>query len=104
MVVKLTTETFSEQIKQGVSLVDFGAPWCAPCRILDPIIQELSDEFGSSATIAKVNVDDQPELASQFNVMGLPTVILFKDGTPVDSLRGLQSKEVLKSTLLAHLS
>ncbi|MGD8191347.1 thioredoxin [Brevibacillus ginsengisoli] len=103
MVLKLTKETFSEQIKQGVALVDFGAPWCAPCRMLDPIINELAVEFESSATIAKVNVDDQPELASRFSVMGLPTVILFKDGTPVDALRGLQSKDVLKSSLLSQL-
>jgi len=86
-------------VEQGVSLVDFWAPWCGPCRMQEPIIEELAREIGDRATIAKLNVDDEPELASRYGVMSIPTLILFKDGQPVDKLVGLQSKDTLKARL-----
>lgn len=68
-----------------------------------PIVEELSEELKGTATIAKVNVDEEPELASQFGVMSIPTLILFKDGQPVDKLVGLQSKESLKTKIQNQL-
>jgi len=99
MATTLTKENFQKTVEQGVSLVDFWAPWCGPCRMQEPIIEELAREIGDRATIAKLNVDDEPELASRYGVMSIPTLILFKDGQPVDKLVGLQSKDTLKARL-----
>jgi thioredoxin 1 len=103
MTMAVTKDNFNETIKQGVSLVDFWAPWCGPCKMQLPIVEELSEELKGQATIAKVNVDEEPELASQFGVMSIPTLIVFKDGQPVDKLVGLQSKESLKSKIQSRL-
>ncbi|MFC5470324.1 thioredoxin [Cohnella suwonensis] len=103
MAVAITKENFTENVAQGVSLLDFWAPWCGPCKMQLPIVEELSDELKGTATIAKVNVDEEPELASQFGVMSIPTLILFKDGQPVDKLVGLQSKAALQAKIQSHL-
>ncbi|RKP47333.1 thioredoxin [Cohnella endophytica] len=103
MAVAITKDNFTENVAQGVSLLDFWAPWCGPCKMQLPIVEELSEELKGTATIAKVNVDEEPELASQFGVMSIPTLILFKDGQPVDKLVGLQSKESLKAKIQNHL-
>lgn len=103
MAVAITKDNFTENVAQGVSLLDFWAPWCGPCKMQLPIVEELSSELHGKATIAKVNVDEEPELASQFGVMSIPTLILFKDGQPVDKLVGLQSKERLKTKIASYL-
>jgi thioredoxin 1 len=103
MAVVVTKDNFTENVAQGVSLLDFWAPWCGPCKMQLPIVEELSEELKGKATIAKVNVDEEPELASQFGVMSIPTLILFKDGQPVDKLVGLQSKESLKTKIQNQL-
>jgi thioredoxin 1 len=103
MSVVVTKDNFTENVAQGVSLLDFWAPWCGPCKMQSPIVDELHEELKGQATIAKVNVDEQPELASQFGVMSIPTLILFKDGQPVDKLVGLQSKEALKTKIQNHM-
>ncbi|OXM14198.1 thioredoxin [Paenibacillus herberti] len=103
MAVVLTKENFNENVQSGVSLVDFWAPWCGPCKMQLPIVEELSAELEGTATIAKINVDEQPELASQFGVMSIPTLILFKDGQPVDKMVGLQSKDALKNKIQAQM-
>jgi len=99
MAVAVTKGNFNETVAQGVSLLDFWAPWCGPCKMQLPIVEELAEELKGQATIAKVNVDEEPELASQFGVMSIPTLILFKDGQPVDKLVGLQSKAALQSKI-----
>ncbi|WP_123042335.1 thioredoxin [Cohnella candidum] len=99
MAVAITKDNFNETVAQGVSLLDFWAPWCGPCKMQLPIVEELAEELKGQATIAKVNVDEEPELASQFGVMSIPTLILFKDGQPVDKLVGLQSKAALQSKI-----
>ncbi|XID91179.1 thioredoxin [Paenibacillaceae bacterium WGS1546] len=101
--VAITKENFNESVAQGVSLLDFWAPWCGPCKIQLPIVEELSEELKGTATIAKVNVDEEPELASQFGVMSIPTLIVFKNGQPVDKLVGLQSKDALKAKIQGQL-
>lgn len=103
MAVTLTKENFTQSIESGVSLVDFWAPWCGPCKMQLPIVEELATELEGQATIGKINVDEQPELASQFGVMSIPTLILFKDGQPVDKLVGLQSKDSLKTRISNNL-
>lgn len=103
MAVVVTKDNFTENVAQGVSLLDFWAPWCGPCKMQLPIVEELSEELKGQATIAKVNVDEQPELASQFGVMSIPTLILFKDGQPVDKLVGLQSKDSLRAKIQNQL-
>jgi thioredoxin 1 len=96
----LTKQSFQNEIQSGVTLVDFWAPWCGPCKIQLPIVEELADEMKGQATLAKVNVDDEPELASQFGVRSIPTLLLFKDGQLVDTMVGINPKNVLKDKIL----
>src|SRR6478752_9047129 len=103
MAVAVTKENFKDTVSQGVSLLDFWAPWCGPCKMQLPIVEELSEELKGTATIAKVNVDEERELASKFGVMSIPTLILFKDGQPVDKMVGVQSKDALKAKISNQL-
>ncbi|THF84091.1 thioredoxin [Cohnella fermenti] len=103
MAVVVTKDNFNSTVSEGVSLLDFWAPWCGPCKMQLPIVEELSNELKGSATIGKINVDEEPELASQFGVMSIPTLILFKNGQPVDKLVGLQSKDSLKTKIQNQL-
>ncbi|WP_136605622.1 thioredoxin [Paenibacillus dokdonensis] len=96
----LTKATFQNHIEKGVTLIDFWAPWCGPCKIQLPIVHELADELKGQATIATVNVDEQTQLASQFGVRSIPTLLLFKDGKLVDQMVGVNRKEVLKGKIL----
>ena len=90
----------SEVIKSDVPvLVDFWAPWCGPCKMIGPIIEELSGEFDGKAKIGKVNVDDNQELAGSFGIRGIPTVMLFKGGEVVNQFVGLKPKEDLVAAL-----
>jgi len=84
-------------------LVDFWAPWCGPCKAIAPILEELATDFSGKVRIGKVNVDDHNELAAQFNVRAIPTMLLFKDGALVETLVGMQSKDALKAKLNAKL-
>ena len=90
----------SEVIKSDVPvLVDFWAPWCGPCKMIGPIIEELAGEFDGKAKIGKVNVDDNQELAGSFGIRGIPTVMLFKGGEVVNQFVGLKPKEDLVAAL-----
>ena len=81
-VITLTKENFaSEALQSSVPvLVDFWAPWCGPCRMVSPIVDQIAEESDGSFKVGKVNVDEQPELASQFGVMSIPTLLVFRDG------------------------
>jgi len=102
-IVNVTDQSFNAEIEgQGTVLVDFWAPWCGPCKMIAPILDELATEMGDSVKIAKLNVDENPETASRFGVMSIPTLIFFKDGQPVDKVVGLNSKENLKNIISKH--
>jgi len=100
-ILQLDNETFDATIKQGVVLVDFWAPWCGPCLMQTPILEEVAVRVGGKAIIAKVNVDEWPELARQFGIQGIPTLLLFKDGKLVNEFVGTQSGRVLMSAIEA---
>ena len=85
-------------------LVDFWAPWCGPCHVLTPTIEELAVEFDGQATVGKVNVDDNPHLAAQYGIRSIPTVLLFTEGQVVDQTVGVVSKQVLAEKLRALVS
>ncbi|BBM44306.1 thioredoxin [Leptotrichia trevisanii] len=95
MALSLNKDNFEKSIANGVALVDFWAEWCGPCKMQLPIIEEFSGEMEGKATVGKVNVDEQLELAQSFGIQSIPTLILFKDGKPVKKLVGLHSKEAL---------
>jgi thioredoxin 1 len=91
------TDTFQTHVAQAALpvLVDFSAPWCAPCKRLEPILEQLSREWEGKAAFVKVNVDDSPELAMKYHVMSVPTVIMFREGKETARLVGLQTREKL---------
>ncbi len=104
MAKALNFENFDEAVKSGVSLVDFWAEWCGPCQQVLPIIEELSSEFEGKATIAKVNVDEAPELAARFRVMSIPTILIFKDGELAEApMIWVKSKEELTEAINKYL-
>nr|WP_314881724.1 thioredoxin [uncultured Campylobacter sp.] len=96
--IELTSENF-DVIKEGVALVDFWAPWCGPCRMIAPIIEELANDYEGKAKICKVNTDEAQDLAVQFGVRSIPTILFFKDGELKAQLIGAQSKQIITDKL-----
>jgi thioredoxin 1 len=103
-ITHVTDANFSQEVEQGGTvLVDFWAPWCGPCKMIAPVLEELDKEIGSKMKIAKLNVDDNPETASRFGVMSIPTLLVVKEGNVVDKLVGFQPKDALLGSLNKHL-
>ena len=96
--IELTSENF-DVIKAGVALVDFWAPWCGPCRMIAPIIEELANDYEGKAKICKVNTDEAQDLAVRFGVRSIPTILFFKDGELKAQLIGAQSKQIIADKL-----
>ena len=100
-------ENFSQEVieasKTKPVLVDFFASWCGPCKMQAPIIDEVAEELGDKAAIGKLNTEEAAETAGRFNVMSIPTLILFKDGEPKEILMGMQSKEALIELIEKYL-
>lgn len=105
MTVELTDKNFKTEVldDSGVVLVDFWAPWCGPCRMVGPIIDELASEYQGKAKIGKLNVDDNPATASKYGIMSIPTMLIFKNGEVVDQMVGVASKAQLVDKLDEHL-
>ncbi|MCL2842232.1 MAG: thioredoxin [Oscillospiraceae bacterium] len=99
MAINLTTEQFEATIGTGVSLVDFWADWCGPCKMLGPVIEELAAKYEGKVKVCKVNVDNEEDLAIRFGVMTIPTVILFKDGEELDKRIGVHPMEEFETLL-----
>ncbi len=95
MVKELNSGEFENKIKKGITLVDFWAPWCGPCKVQGGILEEVSQSLGSQADVAKVNVDEIKNIAAKYNVQGIPTLILFQDGSEIKRFIGLQKKDTL---------
>ena len=105
MVTEITKSNFENITKESKpTLVDFWAPWCGPCRMQGPVVEELSQNIGDQANIGKCNVDEERDLASRYNIMSIPTLIIFKDGQEVNRLIGNQSKARLMKELTPHIS
>jgi len=101
--IELTKENFDEVVSNGVSLVDFWAPWCGPCRMIAPVIDELAEDYEGKANICKVNTDEQQEIAVKFGIRSIPTILFFKDGEIVDQMVGAAGKNVFTEKLDALL-
>jgi thioredoxin 1 len=105
-VVEVTSSGWeSEVIKaQGLVMVDFWAAWCAPCRIISPTVEELSKEYAGKMKFFKLNTDESPDIASKYNIMGIPTLMFFKDGNKIDAIVGAIPKQQLKAKIDSLLS
>jgi thioredoxin 1 len=98
-----TAQEFENSIKNGVSLIDFNAPWCGPCRAQEPIITQLQEDFSGRATIAEMNVDENQETAAKLGIQSIPTMAVFKDGVEVKRFVGLQSAQALTKAIEENL-
>lgn len=105
MATVFTDKTFDDQVTNGsgVAFVDFFAPWCGPCQMIAPVIDEVAKEFEGKAVVGKVDVDQTPDVANKFGVMSIPTLIVFKDGKEVDKMVGAVSKDQIVAAINKHL-
>ncbi len=100
----ITDDNFKEIIREGVTVVDFWATWCGPCRRQSPIVEEIANDLGAQVTIGKLNVDHNKKISSEYYVRTIPTIIIFKDGVVMERLVGLQAKEHLLATIKTYLN
>jgi thioredoxin len=100
----LTDSTFSEEVsRHPLMVVDFWAPWCGPCRMVGPVIEQLSGEYAGRVAFGKLNVDENPQVAGAFGIQSIPTILVFKDGQPVDGLLGAVPKSYIERKLEPYL-
>ncbi|MCJ7824277.1 MAG: thioredoxin [Anaerolineales bacterium] len=105
-IVELSEATFETEVVEtgGIVLVDFGAEWCHPCKQLDPIVEELAEEWRESVKVGKVDIDANVDIAMKYGVMGVPTLILFKEGIPVERMTGFVPKRRILDKFSPHIS
>ncbi|MEJ2437415.1 MAG: thioredoxin [Sulfurovaceae bacterium] len=99
--IELTNENFDATTSEGVAMVDFWAPWCGPCRMIAPVIEELAEDFDGKAKICKVNTDEQQDIAIKYGIRSIPTILFFKNGEMVDQMVGAASKDTFAEKLNA---
>ncbi len=106
MANQFSDATFQTEVlgNDKVTVVDLWAEWCGPCKAMNPIIEELATEFDGRAVVGKLNVDDNPEVPTQYNVRGIPTFLIFKGGELKEKLVGMQTKQTLVGKIEAHLA
>ena len=97
LVLQITDAQFQETVANGVTVIDFWAPWCGPCKAIAPILDELASEYGGNVKIAKINVDDCQVVAGEHGIMSIPTLLLFKDGQKIGQKVGGAAKSALKA-------
>lgn len=102
-IIEVKDSNFDEQIQSGIKLVDFWATWCGPCKMIAPVLEDLAVDYEGKADILKLDVDQNQATAAKFEVMSIPTLIVFKDGQPVDKVVGFQPKENLAQVLDKHV-
>ena len=95
----INEEEFNNAIENGVSLIDFNAPWCAPCRAQGPIVQKLSEQFEERAVIAEMNIDENQQTAMKLGIQSIPTLAIFKNGKEIQRFIGLQSQGTLSAAI-----
>ena len=97
--VELTASNFDATVAEGVTMVDFWAPWCGPCRMIAPVVEELAEVFEGKATIAKVNTDEEQDIAIKYGIRSIPTIMFFKNGEMVDQMVGAASKQAFEDKI-----
>ncbi|WP_010099056.1 thioredoxin [Ornithinibacillus scapharcae] len=98
----VSDQSFAAETAEGLVLADFWAPWCGPCKMIAPVLEEVDSEMSDKVQIVKLDVDENQETASKFGVMSIPTLLLFKDGNVVDQVIGFQPKEALVELINKH--
>ncbi len=106
MAFEFTDGNFQQEVLQNdkVTLIDLWAEWCGPCRLMSPVVEELANDYKDRVVVGKLNVDDNPETPMQYNVRGIPTFLLFKNGELKEKIVGAQSKKTLQDKIEALLS
>jgi thioredoxin 1 len=105
-VFEVTSSNWDNEVlkAQGLVMIDFWAAWCGPCRMISPTVEELAKEYGGKIKVMKLNTDENPEIASRYKIMGIPTVIFFKDGNMLDQIVGVVQKQQLKAKIDSFLT